>query len=430
MFGIGQKKKVESKADNYESALTGLGTVYDRATSTTISVPTTLTEQCLRDLYRGDGIAKRIINQPVQDMVRSWITIDGDDSEEVLSMLKDSKAKQVLSAGLRLSSLYGGCVIVLGIKDGKEQNAPVQTGKPYEVIYAKPYDRYRVTVMTRYNDPALPNYGEPQLYQINKPTGGSFVVHESRGIVLDGEPVDDLQRARNDGWGDSRLQGCVDRLRGLGESVQGIEHIINEFIIGVLSIDNLANMLSSNGGTDLVQKRLNLFDTTKHIMNTAILDKEETFQRVTASVAGLGELFDRVVQVLSSCSNIPVPLLLGQSQSSGLGTTSDLYVRSYYDYISARQESELEPAIDKWLAILTGSKDTTYRFNSLWQETEKEVLERRKMQADIDTAYVTTIGAVTPDEIRKSRFGEGVYSHETEIGDIDEIETDNKDGDE
>jgi hypothetical protein len=53
-------------------------------------------------------------------------------------------------------------------------------------------------------------------------------------------------------------------------------------------------------------------------------------------------------------------------------------------------------------------------FPALWQETEKEKTELRKIQADIDAIYLQN-QVLLPEEIALNRFGSGSFSVETSI---------------
>jgi hypothetical protein len=72
-------------------------------------------------------------------------------------------------------------------------------------------------------------------------------------------------------------------------------------------------------------------------------------------------------------------------------------------------------------------------FNSLWQATDKEQAETRKLVAESDAIYINT-STLSPDEVAVSRFGGEQYSTETVIDasqrDPDGSDTNNNDDDE
>lgn len=52
--------------------------------------------------------------------------------------------------------------------------------------------------------------------------------------------------------------------------------------------------------------------------------------------------------------------------------------------------------------------------SGLWQDTEKEKAELRKIQADIDAIYLSN-QVLLPEEVALNRFGSGSFSSETTI---------------
>lgn len=422
------RKVVEDKGDGWMNVFTGAG-VQGRdkreATVWSASGGVTLPDATLMDIYRCDGFAKRVIDLPANDMTRQWFTVDGDSEGLAVKALDDLNARGVFTSALKWSRLYGGSLIVMGVDDGSQDLAqPLNEDGIRKVGFLHVYEKCLVSRSRMYTDPANEKFGQTEVYQVTPVTGSPFSVHESRVLVFDGIDVPSRARADNDGWGDSVIQSMYGRIRGMADAYVSVESIIQEFIIGVFTIDNLQDLIA-NGQEELVRKRLQLVDLSRHMLRSVLVDKEEDYKRITASVAGLGDLVNKLEQALSAVSGVPVTLLFGQSPA-GLQATGASDVRFYYDSIAAQQEQRLRKNAERLIYLVyksaEGPKPTSgdiesgwaVRFIPLWEPTESEVIEMRSKQSETDERYVNT-GVLTPADVALSRFGGDEYSAETTL---------------
>lgn len=412
---------VAGHADGWTNLLTGLGLKgSDKRVSSVYYAEPRLTWSDLTYLYRSDGLAKRVVNLMTNDMFRAWFKIEGDPEGVIELKLKELDAKKQLKQAVRLARLFGGSIAILGINDGQTYEKPVKENSIKGVEHIHVFDRWRMTINTAdlYLDPANEKYGMPERYLVTPLYGMPFYVHETRVLRFEGEPVTDIIRIQNQGWGDSVLQCVWDRLRALGESYGNLEHIIDEFIIGLMTINNLQDMIAG-GKEKLVQKRLNMVDITKSVMNTVLLDDKETYSRISATTTGLGEVMDKIIESLSSVTGYPVCLLMGRSQA-GLSNDETSQVRFYYDVVAAEQEEQLYPQLNRlinYINIGLGrpiEDEWFIRFNPLWQPTEKQIVEQRKTQSETDKNYIDA-GVILPEEVAVSRFGGDFYSSDTNL---------------
>ena len=419
---------VAAHTDGWANLLTGLGYAgADKRLATGFIADPRLTYMDLTYLYRSDGLAKRAVNLPVNDMLRSWYKLEGDTDGKVELRMKELDARKQLKRALRLARLFGGSLAVLGINDGSSYEKPVNEAKIKSIDHIHVFDRWRMTVNTAdlYLDPANQRFGLPERYLITPLYGVPFYVHESRVLRFEGEDVTDLIRIQNMGWADSILQAVWDRLRALGETYGNLETILDEFIIGKMTIDNLQEMLTTKGGTEKAQKRLNYVDMTKHIMNTILLDKEETYERESATVTGIGDVTDRVIEAFCAVTGIPVCLFMGRSQA-GLSNDEASQIRFYYDKIAGEQQEDLLPQINRLINYINLSlgnpldEEWFVQFNPLWQPTQKEIIDQRYTQAQADQIYLNG-GVLLPEEVANSRFGGDMYTHDTQLSEEHKI---------
>ena len=416
--------------DGWANLVTGLGfTGTDKRMSTGFVPDARLTYTDLTYLYRSDGLAKRAINLPVNDMLRAWYKLEGDTDGKIELRMKELDARKQLKRALRLARLFGGSLVVIGINDGQTYEKPVNENKIKSIDHLHVFDRWRMTVNTAdlYLDPANQRYGLPERYLITPLYGVPFYVHESRVLRFEGEDVTDLIRIQNQGWADSVLQSVWDRLRAMGETYGNLETIVDEFIIGKMTITNLQEMIAA-GKEKLAQKRLNYVDITKHIMNTILLDKDEEYDRMSSTVTGLGEVTDRIIEAFCASTGIPVCLFMGRSQG-GLSDAEAGQVRFYYDKISGEQQEDFLPQLNRlinYVNLSLGSpmdEEWFVQFNPLWQPTQAEIITQRYQQAQADQIYLNS-GVLLPEEVASSRFGGDTYTHETELTEEHKISLD------
>ena len=136
---------------------------------------------------------------------------------------------------------------------------------------------------------------------------------------------------------------------------------------------------------------------------------------------------DFLKDTLSAVAGIPQIKLFGE-QSKGLGGQSAGNIRLYYDDISEKQNDKLRAQMERLTSLVIKAQDYKSRFkknlvtgddwelkfNRLWQMTEKEAAETRKLQAQTDDLYLQN-GVLTQSEVADSRFGGDSYSTDTKI---------------
>ena len=404
----------------------------DKQLGTSFSKPTKMDELLLEDIYRGDGMSRRVIDLPTGEMLRRGYEIMGDTDGDITKYLSKIQANKQLLIGLRWGRLYGGGVIVIGIDDGGKLEEPVNETRIKSIEFLRTYDRYRVHWDTSdlYDDPSHPKFNTPEMYTISPVSGTPFKIHESRILLFDGIAVADRTRQENSGWGDSYYQSIYNDLGNLAGVYFGARNVVDDFIQIILKIDNLQDLIAS-GREDEIKTRLNIIDLGRHVMNTILLDSREDYDKTASSVGGLPELMTKFELMVSAVTGIPMTLLMGQSPA-GMNATGESDIRLWYDSVAEDQESELKPQIERLVYLTMLAKqgptkgkvipDWSVEFNPLWQPTQKEETETRKLQAETDKMYIEQ-GVLTSAEVAISRFGGDEYSYDTTLASEDrEIE--------
>jgi phage-related protein (TIGR01555 family) len=414
-----------NRSDGWMNVFAGIGGQYDKSLYTTTADYRILSNQTLTDLWMGDGLGNRIVKIVADDMTRKWITVPGDPSEKILDALHQLHAKSAFHEALCWMRLYGGSLIVAGYRDGGNLDDPLNEGSIKSIDFLQVYSRDQVFLIETnlIGDPNDPNFGEPEYFDIQPKYGRTFRVHRSRCLVFKGEMVPNYAKEDNWNhyWGMSVLQPIWDRISNLGAAEQGVSNIMLEFIVGKYKLENLAKMLAEGRENEVI-RRLTLINMGKSLINAVLLGENEDYTRDSANMGGLADVLDRLMMFLAGVSGIPVTKLFGRSPA-GENATGEFDMRNYYDMVSSVQENKLQRPLQMlvgFIAKVLKIADPIIEFNPLYQPTQKEMLEMRKLQADIDNIYLEK-AVLTPEEVFTSRFVDG-YSFETEVEPFQEPE--------
>ena len=415
------------KSDGWINVLTGLGMRgRDKNVNAHFRMERIFEQAELDQLYRSDGVTRRIMDIVPAEMVRQGWEIEGDSDQEINAKMESIKANFNLITVLRWARLYGGALCVIGIADGLPLEEPVDEKNIRDIKWLHVFDRYQSFSRdgTFEKDLNSPNYGFPNVYTVNDTrTGALFYVHHSRILRADWSLLPPRQQNFNNGWGDPLIQSIYDELRNYSTAFANAGLIMQDFVNYTLSIPNLAELIASQCADNQVMKRLDLLNLTKGATNTMILDAEEKYEKASTNISGIPELLDRFMLALSAVSGVPVSLLFGRS-AAGMNATGDNDVRNFYDMVKQEQESKLKPMLEKLTRYIMLSQDGPFggveldnwsiQFVPLWQNTEEQEAIVRKIVAETDAIYLDR-GVLDPAEVAVSRFGGNRWSMNTEV---------------
>lgn len=381
----------------------------------------------LTGLYAGEGVSARIVDIIPDTMTREWFDVSGDTNGDVNKYLSDLHAQKKVNLALRWARLYGGSIIIIGAIDGGELEEELLDDRISSIDFLHVFERPLVEPLTWYEDVMSPKYQQPETYLV-APSGlgtstESITVHESRILRFDGNDIPIDLQTLNNGWGDSVLQRCYSRIKGLANSYLSSETILDEFVIGVLKMKGLYELMI--GGQEAkVRSRLREVDRSKSNLNSVIIDEEESYERITSTLTGVSDLLDRLGTALCSVSQIPFTILFGRSPA-GMNATGESDIRNWYDSVANDQKYDMLPQCQRLVDLtllsadgpqITGDEDEIgkVQLNPLWQESEEVTIKNREMQSKSDQRYYD-IGVLDSEEIRKSRFAGEEYSYETKL---------------
>lgn len=418
-------KWTNDRRDGWKNTLTGIGTKNDKTTNTQFGGDKRLPHTELEQLYRSDGLTKKIVDLIPDEMTREWLYIEGDEDNKILSYMEDFHVKDKINRLLTWARLYGGAIAIIGADDGQTLDKELNEDNIKTIDFLHVFDRSLVTINTQdlYLDPTEKKYGMPKQYYVTPHLQGRpFYVHESRVLRLDGEKMPPRLQNSYDNWGLSVIETIYTELKDLGTMYGAARNIIDDFIQTIIKIEDLGQKIA-DGQDDYVKARMELMDLSRSTINTIFLDSGEDYQKQASNVAGLKDLLENFTLKLAAVSRVPYIVLSGQSPS-GLQATGSSEIRMFYDFVAAEQNDTLLPKMERLVSLIIKSKDFDgkvaedwrIQFNPLWQQSEKEKVDTRKVQAEIDSMYIDR-GVLDPSEVSASRFGSGSFNIETTLDD-------------
>lgn len=422
--------EAKARIDGWANIMTGLGILgRDKRMSASLDYSPMADEEA-EVLYSGSDVAAEIVEALPEDALRQWIKYETDIdglAAKVDKAVDDLKFAERLYEAMVWGRVYGGAALLISVDDG------LTLDKPLDLTRVRAFKSLNVLVKRELipesfeTDLDSTRFGEPVLYRYspNRADSNHFfeLIHHSRLIIFYGVKLPLRQKIRNNYWGDSVLNRAQNAIRNYDTSNDAAATILQEFNIGVHKMKGLAALLQA-GQDQAVINRLSIVATSKSVCRSVAIDSEdEEFQNMGASVHGIPDMLDRMEKRLVTAARMPHTRLLGQSPS-GLGATGNSENNNWNKRVMNTQEIVIRPALDILFSVMfsarkgpTGGKipeNWKYEFNPLEQPNETEIMKNRELQAKIDDIYVN-MNIVDSQEIRKSRFGSGRYSHETVI---------------
>lgn len=421
-----EMKGMNVKTDGWMNIITGLGVRgRDKNLATVFRMCYKFSVAQLDDIYRADGMTRRVIDLVAEEMVRQGWEIEGEGNKEVQSKLEVMKIPSVMMDMIRWARLYGGSLGVIGIVDGRNLDKPVDYKNIQSINWIHVFDRYSVSSANGTIDTDLdsPNYGKPLMYLVtDSRCGYTFEVHWTRTIRCDWNELTPRWVRDNDTWGDPLMQTIYEELKNYSSAFANCGVIMQDFVNYVMKIPGLAQLLAS-GCDNEVMNRINILNMAKSSLNTMVIDGEEIYEKVSTSIMGIPDLLDRFMLALSAVTGIPITLLFGRAPA-GLNATGESDIRNFYDMIKQKQEGKLRPMLEYVIKLIYLQQGDFFKglepenwkliFEPLWQNTDEQESVIRRTVAETDAIYIDR-GVLEPTEVAVSRFGGSRYSMNTEI---------------
>src|SRR3954462_15561136 len=153
--------------DTFRNWVAGFGTFKDKSVHQEPHLHL-LNPKNLHDLYRGDWLARKIIDIPALDCTRAWREwqAEKDDITDLETCERELCLQQKLLAGLTKARLYGGSLMVMGVNQGRmwEELDVERVGKG-DLKFVHVIEREQIAASERVRAILSPYFGEPHWYR-------------------------------------------------------------------------------------------------------------------------------------------------------------------------------------------------------------------------------------------------------------------------
>jgi phage-related protein (TIGR01555 family) len=354
------------------------------------------------------------------ELTREWITVNSSETDddatkqkvtELTKAIADMGLQQIIQRAAEHDATFGRAQILIDIK-GHDLTTPlILSNKTIKLGSLNKVTTVEAmwTTPTAYNaiDPMAPDFYKPaKWFMLGKE------VHASRLLTIITRPLPDMLKPAFNFGGMSLSQLAEPYVDNWLRTRQSVSDLINNFSITMLktSMDQILTATGDDAtdgdAADELMDRARLFSAGRSNLGLGLLDMDrEELVQLNTPLSGLHELQAQSQEHMCAVSRLPAIILTGISPS-GLNASSDGEIKTFYDWISAQQEAYWRKPIDTIFKILQLSmygeidEDITFKFEPLYQMTQKELSEIRAADATAAQTYVG-MGAVDPMEVRE-----------------------------
>lgn len=414
-------------ADGLVNVVSGLGTQKTKRYHNKFQYGHVNDWQQLDAAYQSNWLARQIVDVPAEDMCREWRSFKSDDADTIRIEEDRLQVPVNVNTALAWARLYGGGGILM--ITGQDLSKPldvsrIRKGGLERLIVLDRWDMSAQTINT-WNILAA-NYLQPEFYTIR---GGAQQIHWSHFARFMGARLPLRQMAYTQGWGDSELRKCLDDIMDMVASKDGIAELMQEANVDVIKRDGLSDELASDQDEAIIS-RYTLFSQMKSVVQMALLDGDEEYDRKTLNLSGVAPILETFMTWISGAADIPVTRLFGTS-AKGLNATGEGDLTNYYNSIRAKQLSQLDPGMRQLDEVLVRSAlghwpdDYNYVWNPLAQLNEKDIAEARRITSETDQRYLD-MGVIQVSQVQRNLQNAETYQFNEE--DIAQLEADEQAG--
>jgi phage-related protein (TIGR01555 family) len=393
---IPSRRKERMRQDGYLNAMFGQGYRFtDPFAHYRQGVDFVSDTQCTH-LYTYNGIAKAIIDIPADESMRNGfeVEIDGMDDDainrQVQSLCEDLDVQYKFSEALAWADLYGGSIIVVMADDGRMIDEPLNYDSLRRIEKLKVFDKTNIVGAKQYQDASAPQYMDVEQYYINTFGANPMWVHESRVLRFDGGRLPLYQRNHRLGWGAKRFESVKEEIERYCNGHEYALQALTRLSQDVIKLDGLTNILTMEGGDVAVQKRMQMVDMVRSMMNSIAIDGADEYDRKGLSLSGIKELLEQFEIAICSCTGIPATKLFGRSPA-GMNSTGKADLENFYNMIEGIQKNKVKPNLVRLIEMLNACRDYKLNlpetwhieFEPLWSmsKAEKADIEKTKAEA-------------------------------------------------
>lgn len=344
-------------------------------------------------LYTSNGLAQRIIDIPAEEASRGGFRIQAEEDLHEQKKLIDSHLEDLaytnkMATALCWDRLFGGSAMLIVADDGGTLSEPLELDRLRRVERLEVYSPEDISFSSAmiYDNPADPHYGKPEFYNVIGAWGNTFTVHESRLLMFYGGRLSNFKRRMRNGWGASVYEVIRQEMSHYSGGLDYAFMALGRLSQGILKLSNMADLLMNDEGEKAVRMRLELIDMARHMMNTIAIDMDDDYDQKNMSLSGIKDILEQYQYALCASTGIPATKLFGRSPS-GMDSSGDADLENFYNLVSSYQQNTLREPLMRLVDVIAHCSEYEINmpdswnlsFCSLWNETEKEKAETRKV---------------------------------------------------
>lgn len=378
---------VRMVGDTLQNLVSGLGVWgKDKSASRAFSLHV-MDRREIEAAYRGDWIARNIINIPAFDMTRAWRTPQIPKAK--LTAFAEEERRLGVRAKVKKAiwwaRLFGGSGLVMD--DGAaDLMTPLRVTGKGGLKALLIFPRHQLTAGNLSRDPYDREdgieFGQPLWFNMSGGERGSVMVHPSRVITFMGAELPDPQTAGADGavYGDSVLMAVRDAVMAASATNQSLSSLVDEAKTDVITVNGLLGAIMGEEYRNNLLRRWELAAVLKSIHNVTLLDGNEKWETKQVNFAGLPDVAMTLLQVVAAAGEVPATKFLSQSPK-GMNATGESDLQNYEQMIAARQDNDVTPRLDRldevlYVSALGAKPEGAYsQWNPLRIPTPKEASE-------------------------------------------------------
>lgn len=413
--------------DGLINVASGLGTEKAKRSHNSWQFPILNSFQELDACYMSNWLARQIVEIPSEDMTREWREFKCKDAELLQGEEDRLSVAVAVQEAIAWARLYGGAGILMLTGQPLDKPLVLSRVKKGDLQRLIVFDRWDMAAMTINTwNVIAENYLKPEFYNIR---GGNQQIHWTHFARFNGARLPRRQMAITQGWGDSELRKCLDDIGDMVASKDGIAELMQEANVDVITREGLADELASDQDGAIVD-RYATFSKMKSVVQLALLDGDETYDRKTLNLSGVAPILETFMTWISGAADIPVTRLFGTS-AKGLNATGDGDQNNYYDSIRSKQCHQLDPGMKMLDQVMVRSAlghmpaDYQYIWSPLKQLNDLEAAQAEALRASKDQTLVD-MGAIRPSQVARRLQAADEYQYDD--GDIEDMEADEEAG--
>jgi len=360
-------------------------------------------------LYENHWLSRRIVDAPVQDMLRAWPRIlsdlEPDDIKAFDRTLARTAVQSVLGLVMKWARLFGGAgalMVIDGHENSLDQPLDLDTVNPGSFKGLIPFDRWSGITPTSEisSDFDYPgNFNLPEFYTVRAAgVTDQQKVHHSRILRFIGLPVPQPEFQAYSRWGISVIAPVFEELRKHDNLSSAIVNLMYRASIIAQKNKQLAALMSGlSTSSDAAQKYLSIMQAQNELLSNQsmmILPEDGGLETHQYSFGGVADVFQQYQLEVAGAADMPVAVVFGRTLT-GLAQSNDADLRIYEQKIAQKRQDELNPVLVEQLypVIMMSEfgevpKDFTLKYPPLRVLSEEEKADLgNKIATSITTIY-------------------------------------------